>query len=299
MGITPLRRLLASLPFRALRHRPEERWHQPPDRQPDGTLIDVLKDAFESTEDVRQRFERLATTLRDRDDGRAVFLSVYRRITAAIDREIEAGGFADPDWVSRYLVAFANRYRTAFLAYERGNYEAVPEPWVIAFTAAHTEETLAIQRASLGINAHVTYDLAFAIDTVGIEPDRPRKYADHDRINTVLNAMVDRVQSGLIELYAPGLATVDTTLGTLDEIGYMMAVRNGRELAWRSAVVMTEWPFVSPMIDRLLNRLAVGVAGMVLTPTMDPSVLATLREIEREADPLEQIDAVLEAPPSG
>ncbi|MDY6818813.1 MAG: DUF5995 family protein [Halobacteriales archaeon] len=299
MGVTTARRLLGSMPLRAFRYRPDKRWYQPPDHTPQTALIELLTEPFESTADVTRRFDQLARSLRADNDGRAVFLSVYRRITDGIEREIEADRFADPAWVSAYLVAFADRYRTAFLAYERGNFDAVPDPWLVAFTAALTEGTLAIQRASLGINAHVTYDLAFAIDDVGIDPKRPQKYADHDRINTVLNTMVDRVQSGLIELYAPGLATIDSALGHIDESGYMMAVRNGRELAWRSAVAMTEWPFAGPIIDRLLSRLAVGVAGMILTPAMEESVLETLREIERDSDPLDQIDAVLEAQPPG
>lgn len=294
MGVTTARRLLASMPLRAFRYRPDDRWYHPPAHTPESTLTDHLDDPFESVDDVKARFDQLASTLRANDDGRAVFLTVYRRITGAIDRAIEADRFADPEWVSDYLIAFADRYRVAMLDYERGNVDAVPDPWVIAFTAALAEETLAIQRASLGINAHVTYDLAFAIEEIGIDPDRAQKYADHDRINGILNATVDRVQAGLIELYAPGLATIDSTLGHLDETGYMMAVRNGRELAWRSAVAMTEWPVVSPIVDRLLERLAVGVAGMVLSPAMDESVLKTLKEIERESDPIDQIETVLE-----
>ncbi|MFB6300463.1 MAG: DUF5995 family protein [Halobacteriales archaeon] len=299
MGIKTVRRLLASTPLRALRQRPDDRWRRPSDRSPDSALIDQLQAPFESTDDVVNRFDRLVGTLRNDHDGRAVFLMVYRRITGAIDQATEADRFADPEWVDDYLVTFADRYRTAFLDYERGRYDSVPDPWVVAFTAALTEETLAIQRASLGINAHVTYDLAFAIDTVGVEPNQPQKYADHVRINTILSRMVDQVQSGLIEFYAPGLRTVDTALGNIDETGYMMAVRNGRELAWHSSVTMAEWPAATPIVDRLLGRLAVGVAGIVLTPAFDPTVLEMLREIERESDPPDQIDTILDRQSSG
>src|SRR5262245_30136589 len=72
----------------------------------------------------------------DKRDRRAVFLTMYGMMTRETKRRIEAGHWADNDWVARYLIAFADLYRRALVAYEDGNSGAVPKAWRLAFENA-------------------------------------------------------------------------------------------------------------------------------------------------------------------
>ncbi|RXK46876.1 DUF5995 family protein [Halorientalis pallida] len=278
---------------RALRHDVEQ--YEPPDT-PDEGLVAVAQGAFGSVEDAAERLRRLETLLRDRDDRRAVFLTIYTRMTERIRARIERGGFADAEWMRAYTAAFANYYRRAFLAFERGELGAVPDPWRIAFGTAIRDDALVMQDAFLGINAHINYDLALTLRDVGIDPDRAAKRADHRAVNEVLSRLVDAQQTALAGVYAAGVADVDDALGRLDERLSLLGLREGREQAWRVAVVLTDvgFPPVVSLARWVLRATATGGAAFGRGPPLDPDVLAELRRVEREgadlSDVLDRLD---------
>jgi hypothetical protein len=251
--------------------------------------IDELVDApFASVADAHERLSALEALFRERGDYRGAFLVVYARVTEAVGRAVAEGDFADPEWVESYLVAFADLYRRALAAYERGERAALPDAWRVAFETAERGDCLVTQAAMLGINAHVNYDLALALDAVGIDPDRDRKYADHCAVNDVLRRFVDDVQDLLAERYAPGVADVDERLGRLDEtVGYV-TLAEGREGAWRSAVAINSrlrW-------RRRLARWTLGVASTgaayaIVAPAANRRILDALRDVERTDDATE------------
>ena len=247
----------------------------------DPDLLALVVDPYEGVADAHERLTALERTLRERGDGRAAFLTVYARVTSAVERGVEEARFADPDWVARYLVAFADHYRQAFEAFERGDLARVPDPWQLAFDRACSPETLVVQDVLLGINAHVNYDLALALHDVGIDPDRPRKRADHRAINETLAALVDEEQELLAARYAPGLTDVDASLGRLDEALSMFTLRQGRRHAWRGAVALSLGPRVERPVRWTLNTVSLGAASAVLAPTWSERVAERLRAAER------------------
>ena len=255
-----------------------------PPAEPDPVLVALVREPFTSVTDVADRLGSLEGRLVERDDRRCVFLTVYTEMTARTRRAIDAGTFADPVWMRRYLVAFAEYYRRAFLAFERGNLVAVPAPWIVAFGAARRKETLVLQDALLGINAHIVYDLALTLADTGLDPNRAAKYADHRRVDGILARLV-AVQRGLLaERYAPGLDRVGDALAGLDEVGSAAALRAARETAWRAAVVRTDTrlPGVATATEWLLSRAATGNAGVLLRPTASPAAMRTLHDVESD-----------------
>ena len=193
----------------------------------------------------------------------------------------------------QYLITFAEYYRRAFLSYEQGRVEAVPDPWRIAFGMATRGEGLIVQDAFLGINAHINYDLALAIRDVGIDPNRDEKYRDHERINAILGHLVDAQQRMLADLYAPGIEEIDAGLGRLDETFTLLSMTEGREQAWRMAVILTDvdWHPVRKATRWVLDRTATGAAGFIRSPPLDPALMAALHRFEQEQLDL---DVVLE-----
>lgn len=258
---------------------------------PDPTLVELVESPFESVEGVTDRLSRLETRLRRQGDRRAVFLTIYARMSREVRDAIERGRFADPEWMREYLITFANYYRRAFLAFERGELDAVPDPWRLAFGTAVRGDGLVVQDAFLGVNAHINYDLALAVDDVGIDPNRAQKYADHRVIDDILAGLVDAQQRALARIYAPGIADVDALCDRLDEAITLRSMTEGREQAWRVAVVLTDvtLPPVASYARWLLRATATGGALFVLNPELDSSLMGTLRTIEAEGIDLEAV----------
>jgi hypothetical protein len=264
-----------------------------PDREPAPALVEPVADPFESVDAVHDRLTTLEARLRRRNDRRAVFATVYARMTGAVRDRVDRGRFVDPDWMRAYTVTFANYYRRAFLDFERGHVGTVPEPWRIAFGTAARGRSLVVQDALLGVNAHVNYDLALALDDVGIDPRRERKRRDHRAVNDVLARLVDAQQAALAELYDPGIGTLDASLGRLDETFALFSLTEGREWAWRVAAVLADggWTAVDRYARWLLRTTATGGALFVLAPTVDTEVVHALARAERDRVDL---DATLE-----
>jgi len=80
----------------------------------------------------------------------------------------------------------------------------------------------------LGVNAHINYDLALALDDVAVGTDRASKYADHCAIVDIIAGLVDDAQDALADRDADGLATLDRSLGRLDEWLILLAVTSWR-----------------------------------------------------------------------
>ena len=254
-----------------------------PGRDPD--LLAISEEPFASSADARNRLERLEAALLDRSDRRSVFLTVYTEMTTQTLSAMAAAEFSDAAWMERYLVRFAEYYRRAFYDFERGALEEVPDPWIVAFGTAVRGESLVLQDALLGINAHINYDLALTLSDVGLDPDRPAKYADHNRVNDLLARLVSVQRELLSERYAPGLSRVGVGLGGLDERGSAAALRTAREAAWRTAVVRsdTRWESVRTYTEWLLRRTATGAASLLVHPDLSPSAMEVLHDVEGDS----------------
>lgn len=293
-GYTEVVRLLdvTNLRGTALAFRSDVRRFKPP-ANPDPTLIDFVDRPFDSVTTVIDQLSRLETQLRTQGDRRAVFLTIYVRMTQQVRDGIERDLFAEPGWMRRYLISFANYYRQAFLAFERGTLGKVPDPWRIAFATAVRGDTLIIQDVLLGVNAHINYDLALAINDVGIDPNRAQKYADHGAINNILARLVDAQQDALADIYASGIDNIDAVFGRLDESLMLLSMTEGREQAWRIAVILTDIG-VEPIASYarwVLRATATGGGFFILTPHLDSSLLRILRNVENDRIDL---DSVLE-----
>jgi hypothetical protein len=220
---------------------------------------------------------------RDGHDRRAIFVTAYLGITQAIKQGVESGLFQDTAWVTCYALCFANLYRTALLAYERGDQAALPKAWRTAFDISKNAGALAIQDLVLGINAHINHDLALALVEVTIDPERPSRYADHCKVNDVLRAATEPLQDRIAQLYAPILNLLDQSCDHLDEEIACFSVEKAREAAWLAAVALTN---ARDDVERAalragLNDRSAVLARLILAPTFaHPWVVGALQHLE-------------------
>jgi hypothetical protein len=253
-----------------------------PPTDADPLLVELVNRPFESVTDAADRLSQLTKRLRAQGDRRSVFLTIYTRMTRDVLAGIEHGTFADPNWMREYVVTFANYYRRAFLAFERGDLEAVPDPWRIAFGTAIRGDALVVQDAFLGVNAHINYDLGLTLYDVGIDPNRAQKHADHRAINDILARLIDVQQTTLAEMYAAGIDNIDDVFGRFDESVTLCSMQEGRAQAWRTAVVLTDINMrpVESFARGMLRATATGGAFFIRSPQLDPTLLASLRAVE-------------------
>jgi len=243
-----------------------------------------LRTAYRTVDDVIHGLGRIEQHFLARRDRRGVFATAYLEITRAIERSRTDGGFLDSRWTARYLVRFANLYRTALLDYEEGRSGRVPKAWRISFDAARADTGLVIQHLVLGINAHINHDLAIALHEVGIDPERAKRYADHVQINRILERATEGMKHRVAALYAPILLRLDRAVGRLDDDVTNFSIPKAREHAWAFAVALagTRSEGDHALLRRALDDQAAVLARMVLAPpTRHPLFLNTVRFVER------------------
>jgi hypothetical protein len=214
-------------------------------------------------------------------DRRAIFASVYTLTTLRMAESIDANDYTNTDWMKSYQTEFANHYRKAVNAYATQQRSKVPNAWLAAFDAASSGQTLIIQDVLLGMNAHINYDLAFAIEKVGISPNTTSRYLDHTRVNAVLGEVGDEIAAALGSLYGGNYAAVDAAFGAADELFLAAGMATARQNAWNNAVLLKGSQFWNRwIVVGAIDLGAVTNANLILAPTLSSSLRTTLRALE-------------------
>jgi hypothetical protein len=190
---------------------------------------------------VDQRMEVLLRQMEQQGDRRAVFLNCYLLMTRNMLSAIQSGDFNDPQWVSGLLHNFAEYYFRAYQAYDTADV-LTPPVWRLAFDSARQPGTNTLRQLLLGINAHINYDLCFALEDA-LRPEwallssqqLEQRHADHQLINQIIADTVNLVQDTVIERYDPLLDLVDRLLGPVDEWLAARMIRVWRESVWEYA----------------------------------------------------------------
>lgn len=263
-----------------------ERRPTPHSREGDPELLALVEEPYADVGEARRRLQELLATFKLRNDRRAVFLSIYTEMTDAVARRVEQDTFADPSWVAEYLVAFANLYRKAVHDYELGDLSSLADPWQLAFEATEESDSLVLQDAMLGVNAHINYDLALAVDEAGIGPDRESKYEDHCRITDVIADIIDDAQDLLIDSYgAENLDLVDESLGQLDEQFSVLTIDQCRDSAWRTAIALNSRFGTRRRLARWINDVtSTGAAYLLLSTKTSDRLQNRLTALEGSAE---------------
>jgi hypothetical protein len=199
-----------------------------------------------SLDALLERMGSLLTPMVEQGDERRHFLAVYMRTAAAVDDEIRTareGGFADPAWMRRWLLAFASLYVEALECWNREG--SAPGPWQIVF-AQTGRRVPPLRQVLVGTSAHVNYDLPQALlevtpaedfDDPGLIGDKRKDHEHLDRLFARRAAEEDRL---LRE--AERWRDRSITERALSPFGGPATVRflkDARERVWRNATVMS------------------------------------------------------------
>ncbi len=181
-------------------------------------------------------------------DRRSIFLGCYAMMTGNMLDALDTGRFADDDWVARLLQRFAEYYFDALELYEARSL-TTPRVWKLAHDNAQHEHVMTVQHLLLGVNAHINYDLVFAVaelltpewETL-TEAQRDQRHADYERVNAIIGETIDRVQDQILEVRSPWLDVVDKLMGPVDEWLISEIIAHWRDTVWRDAIQYLETP---------------------------------------------------------
>lgn len=186
--------------------------------------------------DLIHKMQTQIQTWERADDDRAIFLTCYTMMTANMLRTIAEGGFNDGPWVEALTHRFAEYYFEAL-----ASYEALEKPpvWTFTFETACNKSVHVLQNLLLGVNAHICYDLIFALaDSIADEWDhlseteRQERYADYCKVNTVIGQTLDAVQDQVVEKHSRIMIAVDLAFGRLDEWMIHTLITRWRAQVW-------------------------------------------------------------------
>lgn len=153
--------------------------------------------------EMERRYRALLRTC----DHKAAFAFMYLRVTAGVGHDA-ARLFKDPAWLNNLDAVFAGQYFTAFEDWQRGTRERVPVAWQVAFQAADARAVTGLGDMLLGMNAHISRDLPYALAEVGLDSDRGGN-AKHDF--DAVNGLLDKVQGPMLDAASDRLdPTIET-----------------------------------------------------------------------------------------
>lgn len=187
-----------------------------------------------SVAEVIQRMEQLDSTL-PAGDGVRAFNLMYLVTTRQVDAALAGARFADPEFLARLDVVFANLYLDALAGHEVDP-GRTPRCWRALIDARTRPGTCQLQFAIAGMNAHINYDLARALvltaEELGGDPGAGGRRSDFLAINRVLAQTQPMVRR---ELLTGPLAEFDEALGDGDDRVAMWGIEKAREFAWATA----------------------------------------------------------------
>jgi len=190
--------------------------------------------------------QSLITHWEEVSDQRAIFLTCYCMMTRNMLLAIDGHEFINPSWVDKLLHRFADYYFNALNAYEQDPVSA-PAVWQQAHNMAPDPHALALNKLLLGVNAHINYDLVFALVDL-LRPEwasltdnqRAERYADHCHVNDIIGRTIDSVQDQVLEPAMPLMEMIDNLFGPFDEMLISRLIGSWRETVWQNATHLLE-----------------------------------------------------------
>ena len=191
--------------------------------------------------EVIDRMQAIDAALSD-DDGLKWFNYLYLSTTKAVYAKSTApDGFADPVWMDRLDVIFANLY---FDAVRNADAPELAAPaWRPLLRDRMRSRVARVQFALAGMNAHIDRDLVFALLEIyhqdGSAPDRESAHhADFIRIDQILKD---------VQLQTQPILLVGTPLehgrhfAPLENLTARFSAKDTRHAAWDNSQIFWRW----------------------------------------------------------
>lgn len=194
---------------------------------------------MKSKDPVLDRMHEYVESWKASKDRRHVFLSCYHLMSSNMVQALESQEFHDPVWVQKLLHRFADYYFDNLRCFDCG--DRTSKVWQNAHLAAKETDLSELQLLIVGVNAHINYDLVFALYDL-LKPEweslseekKHLRYEDHCHVNKVIAKTIDRVQDEILEPDNPTLEWVDRLFGRMDEFLISKLITKWRDDVWEN-----------------------------------------------------------------
>lgn len=134
----------------------------------------------------------------------APFAVTYLQVSSEVEQSVRLRRYQEPGYVAHLDAVFATLYFHASDAWRRGDLAQVPRVWQIAFAAAAQHRVSALGDMLLGMNAHISRDLPYAIAAVGLRhADGTDATADVIAVNNDIARAQDPMLRAIAERFDP------------------------------------------------------------------------------------------------
>jgi hypothetical protein len=227
-----------------------------------------------SVAEVLAQMESIVAPL-PRSDGVACFTRLYLAVTQGVDKRLVGVTFADPVFLARLDVVFANLFLSALQTFS-GDLAQAPHAWAPLLEARARRGIAPLQFAFAGMNAHINRDLPVALVStcreLGITLDEGSpQHADFLRVNDLLATVEGEVKSQYLTGWLRTLDRLVHRIDRLDDIVAMWNVRRARDAAWANAQALWALRDDEALSGEYLTTLdrIVGLAGRGLLVPAD------------------------------
>jgi hypothetical protein len=208
-------------------------------------------------------------TPEDSENPVAAFNHLYLTITSTILDHLHQGAFHDPEFLNLLDVEFAKRYFNALRLWGQSAPDT-PQSWRVLFRQLRNLGIRSLPAAVAGVNAHVNYDLPFALiatwTQLGSGPSVVAQHQDYRHINEVFFEKIPELRRGYLSTWQ---LVIDRMNGPVDDFLQDRAVELCRDLAWREAErlwAVRDDPRALRRADASLDRHTALIGWALLSP---------------------------------
>ena len=205
-------------------------------------------------------------------DGVACFTRLYLAVTKGMQDRLASVTFADPPFVSRLDVDFANLFFAALESSQR-DAGSVPAAWAPLFEARSRKGIAPLQFALAGMNAHINRDLPVALvatwQQAGVRPDDDSpQHADYLLVNRLLAAVEAEVKPQYLGGRLRHLDRLVHRFDRIDDVVAMWDVARARDAAWTNArmlwLVRSDEDLYAATLDTLDHTVGFAGRGLLI-----------------------------------
>jgi hypothetical protein len=197
------------------------------------------------------------------------FNGLYSDITRRIGERLRTGSFHDPEFLNLLCTEFAKRYISALRRWHTAN-PAVPAAWSVLFSAYDDSGLPSSMCAAAGVNAHINYDLPFALvaswQQLGIAVDGSPRHRDYGHVNQVFGEAMPGLRRRVLPIPA---GRTGFSGGPVTDRWLSHLVESARAGAWARAHRL--WPLRTDPVEfgrraAALDRRTATAGRLLLSP---------------------------------
>jgi hypothetical protein len=219
--------------------------------------------------DVAAEMTRRYDVLAAQCSHEAPFALMYLLVTEGVGTQ-GAERFRHRQYLNHLDSVFANLYFTAYDNWQAGRTKLVPEAWRIAFDAADRGTVTTLGDIMLGMNAHISRDLPFALARSGLrEPNGRSGQADFNRVNGLLGNVTPEILEQEAARFDPTLTSAVLPAVRLSPSSLQQVLSAWRSESWTNAqhLLAARTPAQRARVARTIELGAAGRARLIASLT--------------------------------